>query len=408
MAAGHDAVVARVNGELQDLAARSRSATSSSRSRSTAPTAVDPSPLDRARAGAGRAGPLPAGQARHRPADHQRLLLRLRRRPAVHARGPQGNIEKEMKAILQERQRFHRRVVTDDEARAELADEPLQARADRAQGRRPRMTADEAGRGRRRRAHDLRQRAPQGRARGRSGKTCAAARTCPTPADPRLQAHAYRRRLLARRARRTRSCSASTAPRGPPRTALDAHLTQLEEAEKRDHRRLGTELDLFCFPERDRLGSLGLAPERRRGTPGDGGVQPRRATRRPATPTCTTPHIAKEDLFQTSGHLALVREGMYPPHRRWTGATYYLKPMNCPMHILIYKARGAVLPRSAACARRVRHRLPLRDVRRAARPHPRPRLHPGRQPPLLHARAAERRARQRSSSSSCRCCATSA
>ena len=123
------------------------------------------------------------------------------------------------------------------------------------------------------------------------------------------------------------------------KAALDAHLHQLEEAEKRDHRRLGTELDLFSFPREIGARPRGLAPQGRPGPPGHGGVQPARATRQAGYSFVTTPHLAKETLFQTSGHLQWYADGMYPP-MEMDGATYYLKPMNCPMHILIYKARG--------------------------------------------------------------------
>ncbi len=122
------------------------------------------------------------------------------------------------------------------------------------------------------------------------------------------------------------------------RAALDAHLHRLEEAERRDHRKLGVELDLFSFP--DEIGS-GLAVFHPKG-----GVMRRimedysRARHEAAGYEFVfTPHIAKEDLFQTSGHLQWFADGMFPPMQLDGGTDYYLKPMNCPFHILIFRSR---------------------------------------------------------------------
>jgi threonyl-tRNA synthetase len=117
--------------------------------------------------------------------------------------------------------------------------------------------------------------------------------------------------------------------------ALEAHLHQLEEAERRDHRRLGPELDLFSFPPEIGSGLAVFHPK--------GGTVRRvmedysRARHEQAGyQFVTSPHIAKEDLFQTSGHLEWFAEGMFPPMELDEGTRYYLKPMNCPFHILIY------------------------------------------------------------------------
>ena len=175
--------------------------------------------------------------------------------------------------------------------------------------------------------------------------------------------------------------------------ALDEHLHRLEEAEKRDHRKLGVELDLFSFP--DELGG-GLAVWHPKG----GIVRQlmedycRAAPReRRATSSSTRPHITKAQLFEIVGPPRLVRRRHVPADGAGRRRTYYPKPMNCPFHMLIYRVAAAVVPRAAAAAVRVRHGVPLRAVRRRARPHARARLHPGRQPHLLHARAARRRAR---------------
>ena len=120
--------------------------------------------------------------------------------------------------------------------------------------------------------------------------------------------------------------------------ALKAHLTMLEEAEKRDHRRLGAELDLFSFP--DEIGS-GLAVFHPKG----GIVRrvmedySRQRHEEAGYSFVNTPHITKEDLFLTSGHLPYYADTMFPP-MQFEGTDYYLKPMNCPMHILVYKSRG--------------------------------------------------------------------
>ena len=132
--------------------------------------------------------------------------------------------------------------------------------------------------------------------------------------------------------------------------ALEAHLHRLAEAERRDHRRLGAELDLFSFP--DEIGS-GLAVFHPKG-----GVirkeledYSRRRHEEAGYEFVNTPHITKAQLFQTSGHLQWYAEGMYPPMHldeeraadgavRKPGQDYYLKPMNCPMHNLIFRSRG--------------------------------------------------------------------
>ncbi|WP_100501133.1 threonine--tRNA ligase [Geodermatophilus chilensis] len=132
--------------------------------------------------------------------------------------------------------------------------------------------------------------------------------------------------------------------------AHKAYLEQVAEAERRDHRRLGAELDLFSFP--DEIGS-GLAVFHPRG-----GVirreledYSRRRHEEAGYSFVNTPHITKGQLFQTSGHLEWYAEGMYPAMHldeerdaegnvRRQGQDYYLKPMNCPMHNLVFRSRG--------------------------------------------------------------------
>lgn len=120
--------------------------------------------------------------------------------------------------------------------------------------------------------------------------------------------------------------------------ALDGYLMQLEEAEKRDHRKLGRELDLFSFP--DEIGS-GLAVFHPKG-----GIikrimedYVRKRHVEEGFQYVGTPHISKEGLFHTSGHLPYYADTMFPP-MEFEGENYYLKAMNCPMHNLIFKSRG--------------------------------------------------------------------
>jgi threonyl-tRNA synthetase len=132
--------------------------------------------------------------------------------------------------------------------------------------------------------------------------------------------------------------------------ALDKHLELIEEAQRRDHRKLGVELDLFSFP--DEIGS-GLAVFHTKGGIVRAELEDysRRKHIEADYEFVNTPHITKEQLYITSGHLEWYAEGMFPPMHmdaeynedgtvRKPGQDYYLKPMNCPMHHLIYRARG--------------------------------------------------------------------
>jgi len=122
------------------------------------------------------------------------------------------------------------------------------------------------------------------------------------------------------------------------RDAQDSYVHMMQEAEKRDHRRLGAELDLFSFPTEIGSGLPVFHPK--------GGTirrvmedYSRRRHEEAGYEFVNTPHLTKQDLFITSGHLEWYKDGMFPP-MELDGATYYPKPMNCPMHILIYASRG--------------------------------------------------------------------
>jgi threonyl-tRNA synthetase len=116
---------------------------------------------------------------------------------------------------------------------------------------------------------------------------------------------------------------------------LEAHLHRLEEAEKRDHRKLGVELDLFSFPEEVGPGLAVFHPK--------GGIvrrlmedYSRQRHEEAGYDFVYSPHITKSKLFEISGHLDWYADSMYPPMELDGGTDYYLKPMNCPFHILIY------------------------------------------------------------------------
>jgi threonyl-tRNA synthetase len=136
----------------------------------------------------------------------------------------------------------------------------------------------------------------------------------------------------------------------PSQDELNAYLELLAEAEKRDHRRLGTELDLFSFPEEIGSGLAVFHPK--------GGIVRRTMEdysrirhEEENYEFVYSPHLTKAALFETSGHLQWYADGMYPPMIldeelnadgtvKRAGQQYYMKPMNCPFHNLIYKSRG--------------------------------------------------------------------
>ena len=123
------------------------------------------------------------------------------------------------------------------------------------------------------------------------------------------------------------------------RKELAAYLTRLEEAELRDHRKLGAELDLYSFPRE--LGS-GLAVWHPKGGLLRKEIEDysRRTHLAHGYEIVASPHVAKAELWQTSGHLDFYSEGMYPGMELDNSTEYRLKPMNCPFHILIYRSQG--------------------------------------------------------------------
>ena len=163
----------------------------------------------------------------------------------------------------------------------------------------------------------------------------------PAPADDapdrRVQADAHGRRLLAR-VEKNPQLQRVYGTAWPTRDALKDYLKLLEEAARRDHRKLGSDLDLFSFP--DEIGS-GLAVFHPKGGIIRRELENYSRLKHEAAgySFVNTPHITKGQLFETSGHLQWYADGMYPP-MQLEGANYYLKPMNCPFHNLIFQARG--------------------------------------------------------------------
>ncbi len=244
------------------------------------------------------------------------------------------SIEQRMRRIVQQGQRFARRIVTESDARAELAGEPYKLELIGLKG----GTADDA------------ESVEVGGAEltmydnldAGTGERCWKD-LCRGPHLPTT------RQIPAFKLMRTGGAYWRGSEKNPQlqriygtawesREAQDNFLRLLEEAERRDHRRLGAELDLFSFPTEIGSGLPVFHPKggiirrvmedysRRRHA--DGGYE-----------FVNTPHLTKEDLFITSGHLEWYKDGMFPP-MELDGATYYPKPMNCPMHILIYASRG--------------------------------------------------------------------
>jgi len=260
-------------------------------------------------------------------------------------------IEKVMGRIVKEGQTFRRWDVTEAQARAELADEPykleligLKGDAGDTDG-----ASVEVGLG----GLSIYQNV---RGAGRESEAVVWQDLCRGP-------HLPSTRLIGNGFQLTRSAAAywrgseknpqlqrvyGTA--WPTKDELKAYLERIAEAERRDHRKLGNELDLFSFPEEIGSGLAVFHPK--------GGIirmemeeYSRRRHVQAGYSFVNSPHITKEQLFQISGHLDWYADGMYPPMQldaeyhadgtiRREGQNYYLKPMNCPMHNLIFASRG--------------------------------------------------------------------
>ena len=260
-------------------------------------------------------------------------------------------LEKAMERIVRSGQRFMRRVVTEDEARAELAGEPYKLELIGLKGS---TGATEGGD-------------------NENVEVGGAELTIYDNVDPATGEtvwkdlcrgpHLPNTRMIGNGFSLTRVAAAywrgseknpqlqriyGTA--WPTKDELREYQARLEEAAKRDHRRLGVELDLFSFPEEVGSGLPVFHPK--------GGIirrtmedYSRRRHEESGYEFVYTPHITKSNLFEQSGHLAWYADGMFPPMQidevrndkgeiTRAGVEYYLKPMNCPFHILIYRSRG--------------------------------------------------------------------
>ncbi len=258
-------------------------------------------------------------------------------------------IDKAMERIIKQGQRFVRRVVTEDEARTELANEPYKLELIGIKGH----AADTAD--------------------NESVEVGGAELTIYDNVDPKTGEmlwkdlcrgpHLPNTRLIGNGYALTRTAAAywrgseknkqlqrlyGTA--WPTKDELRAYQTRMEEAAKRDHRKLGAELDLFSFPEEIGSGLAVFHPK--------GGIiraeienYMRQRLLENGYELVNTPHITKGHLFEISGHLQWYKDSMFPPMHldeevdgdgniTRQGQDYYLKPMNCPMHNLIFRARG--------------------------------------------------------------------
>ncbi|MFB7379887.1 threonine--tRNA ligase [Kitasatospora purpeofusca] len=246
-------------------------------------------------------------------------------------------IEKKMQEIIKRGQKFSRRVVTDEAAREELSGEPYKLELIGLKG-----SAATAGEG-----ADVEVGAGEltiyDNLDAKSGELCWGdlCRGPHLPSTRMIPAFKIMRSAAAywRGSERNPMLQRLYGTAWPSKDELKAHLEFLEEAAKRDHRKLGNELDLFSIPEEIGSGLAVFHPK--------GGIirramedYSRRRHEEEGYEFVYTPHATKGKLFEKSGHLDWYADGMYPPMQLDEGVDYYLKPMNCPMHNLIFDARG--------------------------------------------------------------------
>jgi threonyl-tRNA synthetase len=253
-------------------------------------------------------------------------------------------IESAMRKIIKEGQRFKRRVTTEAEALKELAHEPYKCELIGIKGPAGEEASVEVG-GPELTIYDNL---------GRDGNPVWSdlCRGPHLPSTKQIPAFKLMRTAAAywRGSEKNPMLQRIYGTAWPSQDELNAYLELLAEAEKRDHRRLGTELDLFSFPEEIGSGLAVFHPK--------GGIV-RRAMEdysrirheEEGYEFVYSPHLTKAALFETSGHLQWYADGMYPPMIldeeynadgtvKRAGQQYYMKPMNCPFHNLIYRSRG--------------------------------------------------------------------
>ncbi|MGZ5366216.1 threonine--tRNA ligase [Aeromicrobium sp.] len=244
-------------------------------------------------------------------------------------------IESRMRKIIKEGQKFDRRDISDDAAREELAHEPykleligLKSNAgDAAEG-----ASVEVGEGGLTMYDNLK--------RDGSVVWTDLCRGPHLPTTKRIPAFKVMRSAAAywRGSEKNKQLQRIYGTAWETKEALDEHLHRIEEAQRRDHRRLGNELDLYSFPDEIGSGLPLFHPK--------GGVikremedYVRRRHIEEGFDYVGSPHISKGALFETSGHLPHYAETMFPP-MELENSKYYLKAMNCPMHNLIFRSRG--------------------------------------------------------------------
>ena len=253
-------------------------------------------------------------------------------------------IESAMRKIIKDGQRFKRRVTTESEALKELAHEPYKCELIGLKGPAGEEASVEVGGSELTIYDNL----------GRDGNPVWSdlCRGPHLPSTKHIPAFKLMRTAAAywRGSEKNPMLQRIYGTAWPSQDELNAYLELLAEAEKRDHRRLGTELDLFSFPEEIGSGLAVFHPK--------GGIV-RRAMEdysrirheEEGYEFVYSPHLTKAALFETSGHLQWYADGMYPPMIldeeynadgtvKRAGQQYYMKPMNCPFHNLIYRSRG--------------------------------------------------------------------
>ena len=253
-------------------------------------------------------------------------------------------IESSMRKIVKEGQRFRRRVISEADALKELAHEPYKCELIGIKGAAGDEASVEVGGAELTMYENL----------GRDGNPVWSdlCRGPHLPSTKHIPAFKLMRTAAAywRGSEKNPMLQRIYGTAWPSQDELNGYLELLAEAEKRDHRRLGTELDLFSFPEEIGSGLAVFHPK--------GGIirramedYSRKRHEDEGYEFVYSPHLTKAALFETSGHLEWYAEGMYPPmildeefHADGTikraGQQYYMKPMNCPFHNLIYRSRG--------------------------------------------------------------------
>ena len=253
-------------------------------------------------------------------------------------------IESSMRKIIKEGQRFRRRVISEADALKELAHEPYKCELIGIKGAAGDEASVEVGGAELTMYENL----------GRDGNPVWSdlCRGPHLPSTKHIPAFKLMRTAAAywRGSEKNPMLQRIYGTAWPSQDELNGYLELLAEAEKRDHRRLGSELDLFSFPEEIGSGLAVFHPK--------GGIirramedYSRKRHEDEGYEFVYSPHLTKAALFETSGHLEWYAEGMYPPmildeefHTDGTikraGQQYYMKPMNCPFHNLIYRSRG--------------------------------------------------------------------